>query len=308
MVRAVRSASPLSSGPFRSSPLLSLAALGAVLLSGSNALAQAPAGVPGAESFAPSLRAADEGTPKPYADDERTGHILLRGAFSLAAPAGSVAGDAAFADVASAGAAFGGSLGVGLSRHAVLDLSASYALFGAAERCEGCSASSFSGSLGLSFHLTQGAAIDPWMRFGAGFRAAELDTSSATTERLAGSGSYLGIDIAQLAFGASFAPVAGVAFGPFLGLDLGTFLERPNRLSPAGEALGTSASTYALVQLGLRFELDPVRWYGTNPTRPEQAARSPASSEASDRPAPPPPPRAQGPMQSAVVTRAHDPL
>jgi hypothetical protein len=304
MVRAVRSGSAPPFGRFRCSLPLSVAALSAVLLSGGSALAQAPAGVPGAESFAPSLRAADEGTPKPYADDERTGHILLRGAVGLAAPAGSVAGDAAFADVASTGAAFGGSLGVGLSRHAVLDLSASYALFGRAERCEGCSASSFSGSLGLSYHLTQGAAIDPWIRFGAGFRAAKLDTSSATGGQLAGSGSYLGIDVAQLAFGASFAPIAGVAFGPFLGLDLGTFVERPSRWSAAGEVLGTSAATHALFLLGLRFELDPVRWNGASPTRSEQTALSRASA----RPVPAPSALAQAPVQSAVVTRPNDPL
>lgn len=306
MVRAVQPRSRLLPARARSVALCVSAAFVLVSRSSGDALAQAPAGVPGAENFAPSLRAADEGTPKPYADDERTGHVLVRGALGLAAPAGSVASGAAFGDVASAGAAFGGALGVGISRHAVLDLSASYALFGGTERCEACSASSFSASMGLSYHLAQGVAIDPWIRLGSGFRSAELDTSGATSSSVAGGGGYLGLDVVQLAFGASFAPVAGVGFGPFVGLDLGTFLERPSRTSAAGEVLGTTGSTYALFQLGMRFELDPRRWFGGAPPDAEQSVRSRRTSESALPRASAPP--ARPPVQSAVVTRSHDPL
>ncbi len=309
MVLAVPQRSRLLPARVRSVAPCAAMALALVSLSSGRALAQAPAGVPGAENFAPSLRAADEGTPKPYADDERTGHVLVRGAAGLAAPAGSVAGDAAFGDVASAGAAFGGSLGVGLSRHAVLDLSASYALFGGAERCVDCTAESFSASLGLSYHLAQGVAIDPWIRLGSGFRSAELDSSSATSSSVAGSGSYLGLDVVQLAFGASFAPVAGVGFGPFIGLDLGTFLERPGRVSAAGEIVGTTGATYALFQLGMRFELDPRRWFGGDAPDADRSARSVAAApSALPSAAALPAALARPPVQSAVVTRSREPL
>jgi hypothetical protein len=274
-------------------PLASTSGALVLALVSLEAHAQAPAGVPGSENFAPSLRTADEGEPKPYAEDERSGHLLLRGTAALAAPAGSVAEGVGFGDAGATGGAFGGGIGIGLSRYVELDASASVLLLGEPDRCVGCSLTGFSASLGLSYHLAQGVAIDPWVRFGAGFRSIDVDTDASTRVGRAPSGTYLGVDVAQLALGASFAPVGGVAFGPFIGLDLGTFLERPSQRTESGGELALGGSTYAVFQAGLRFELDPVRWFGgAAPPSPGTAVR-----EARPRPAPAPP--------EAPVTGAH---
>lgn len=206
----------------------------------------------------PTLPSLDEkeakGTAKPYAPDERSGHVYLRALSGLDVPFGNAHARAPLGDVASYGLAVGGSLGVGLSRHLELDGAGVYGLYQGA--CPSCSFGTVAASLGLTYHLVQGSALDPWIRLGVGYRNAAIgyDVEDAGRFRFTPAGDYHGVDAAKLSMGATFYPIASLGLGPFLGADVGAFAAGP---TPAG--LGARA--YGFFQVGLRVELDPAKWF-----------------------------------------------
>ena len=68
-------------------------------------------------------------------------------------------------------------------------------------------------------------------------------------------------DFARIALGGDFYPLPGVGFGPYLELDLGTYLDLPggSTATPGGARDdATEASVYAFFGLGARLVLDPV--------------------------------------------------
>lgn len=247
--------------------------------------APAPPKPDGATPADPRVRPVEpgEGQPTPAAPDDRTGHVYLRAGSALVLPAGSIRSDVAANAVVGPGAGFIGGLGVGLSRHVELDVLATYALMQGAGgtgggACTDCAGNHFSGSLGLVYHLAQGAALDPWMRFGTGYRTADYEGKSIQLKYLV-PGRFHGWDIAQISLGATFFPARGFGFGPFLEGDIGTYLKRPSGgLSPAGGPTTDAGGprTYAFFQLGLRVEIDPVSWARPSkaPTKPSSTARS----------------------------------
>ena len=220
-------------------------------------------GAPGAaraESLPPDESDEDAGTPRPAAPDLRGGHFFVIGKASLVGPSGSIASDLATEDVSDAGASFGGIVGVGLSRYAVLEGFGSYTLLDGS--CAGCEARSFDAGLGFSYHLAQGLAIDPWISYGVAFRSFRFEApadAAAGLDRPA-EGSYMGLDFARIAIGADFYPVPGLGFGPYVELDLGTYVDRPEP--------DPGASVHAFFQLGVRVALDPVSWFGHGPSAP----------------------------------------
>jgi hypothetical protein len=243
-------------------------------------------GAPGAaraEALPPEESEAEAGTPRPAAPDLRAGHFFVIGKASLVGPAGSIDSELAPPEVSDAGASFGGIVGIGLSRYAVLEAFGSYALLDG--NCAGCKARSFDAGLGFSYHLAQGLAIDPWISYGVAFRSFEfeannlLDLGSAEV-----SGSYTGLDFARIAIGADFYPVPGFGFGPFVELDLGTFVDRDRNPGDPGPDPG--ASVHAFFQLGVRVAIDPVSWFGHGPSTPTKSGRSaaPPSSGGGARP------------------------
>jgi hypothetical protein len=237
---------------------LALAALLPPLAASSGALAQ--------ELELPAPPDDRPGTPRPAAADERGGHIVIDARAAAIAPGGSFASGFGAGDVVSWGPGFGGTLGLGLGRHAVLEASGQYAFFSPAGTCASCSGSSWSLGLGLAYHVVQGSAVDAWVSYGLAFRATGLSTGPASRDRLPGrvpSIDYKGIDFARLAMGATFRPIPSLGFGPYAELDLGTY---PSRPGPE-----TSAATYLFGELGLRIHFDPVQLAG--PTRPATVAR-----------------------------------
>ncbi len=239
-----------------------MACFGATAALPSLAFAQ---GAPGQQPTLPSLDAqANEGAAKPFADDQRGGHLYLRAESGLDVPFGQAQSGGALGDISPYGVAIGGSLGLGLSRYAELDLSGSYSLFHGT--CETCSASSVAASLGLSYHLVQGASLDPWVRFGMGYRTTELayEPTEAGRFRNLPDGRYHGLDIARFTLGATYFPVQGFGFGPVLTLGVGTFLSGPEPLD--------GRRAYGFFQLGARFEIDPMSWVGGS-SSPANTAR-----------------------------------
>lgn len=203
----------------------------------------------------------------PPAFDQRTMHFLIHGRVGAAFPAGSITSGVGTASASSTGIAFGGGIGLGLSRHLVLDVHGGFAMLGAEDGCDDCSASSYDFGIGFAYHLAQGIAFDPWISLGVGFRSATFtshalhdwisnDTDAGATSTF----TFQGIDFARLALGGEFFPLPALGFGPYFELDLGRTVARSHDLNdqiPRSDKT-LEASVYAILQLGLRVTFDPV--------------------------------------------------
>lgn len=219
-----------------------------------------------------------EGTPRAAAPDELAGKLIVRAGAELVGPVGSASHEAAMDDVAGVGLGAAGSVGLGLSRHTELSLQGGYAKLTAASRCTDCGGSSARVGAGLTYHLAQGVAFDPWARFGLAYRTTSLDTDGAKSRaaREVTGGTYHGVDFAQLSFGTLWSPVSAFGFGPYAEMDLGSYLGRPDGAS--------EASAYAFFTLGFQLQLMPSRGGATEAStksearsgRPRDAARPPS--------------------------------
>lgn len=196
-----------------------------------------------------------EGRPKAYAPDGRSGHVQIAAVSAAEFPAGDLAPGRALTDVVDVGASVGGSISVGVSRYLSLDASAKVGFLFPRNDCDSCEGRVVGAGLGLRYHLVQGSAFDPWIRLGMGYRLFEIEHDQAETARVLAveSGSYHGLDAAQLAFGGWFYPVRGFGLGPFMSTELGTFLDWP-------EGTPRVTRAYAFFQLGLAVVIDPVEW------------------------------------------------
>jgi hypothetical protein len=212
---------------------------------------------------------ADLGKEKPAAPDTRVGHVYLQPRLAVVAPAGKLAAapltspsaGTPTAQLAGTGAGFGATLGVGITRHTVLEAVGQYTLFGAPQACTSCSGASIEVGLGLSYHLAQGVAIDPWISYGLGLRFATFHAqpTSATggpTGNAPIDQAFRGLDVARIALGADFYPVPALGLGPFFEADVGTAFSRSNP-SHADPPLGPAV--YGFFQIGLRIAFDPFQ-------------------------------------------------
>ncbi len=193
----------------------------------------------------------EAGTKRPAGPDERSGHILIQGRAGYVAPFGSIATDLPASSVVVGGPALGVHLGLGLSRATVLDLSGDYAFLSPSARCDGCSGRSLDLGLGLVYHAAQGIAFDPWVGYGIGYRMATYEglAKIRSADVAFPDAAFHGLDFVRIALGGDFYPVPYLGFGPFLELDLGTFISRPE---------GFGQTVYGFFQAGLRISLDPV--------------------------------------------------
>lgn len=190
-----------------------------------------------------------EGLPRGTAPDLRRGALLVSVGSGLFAP---VYGPLTTVDLSTAlapGLGFRGSLGLGLSRHVVLDLGGSYGLLSAGDSCSTCSGNSLTFGFGLTYHLAQGIAFDPWASFGINYRSLTFVDPERSARN--GAGTYSGWDFARIAVGGTYYPVSFLGFGPYLEASFGGF-----RLLPDGRSNG---GNYAFIDFGLRVTLDPLR-------------------------------------------------
>lgn len=186
--------------------------------------------------------------------------MALHGGLGMMAPAGSVTTGVAAADFSSTGPSFGGALELGISRYLGLELSGSMGLLDSTTRCATCSTDSMQLGLGLTYHLTQMLAIDPWIHYGLGYRRTTVDAETIPTGALEHLkvGDYHGFDVARLSLGVSFAPWQSFALGPYFGADFGTYAGRPDG--------ARSNNVYAFAELGLRVTLTPSVWWSSAPS------------------------------------------
>lgn len=217
--------------------------------------------------------------PRPLPRDDRTGHVTAFAGLSVVVPGGDLGASTrptsqektagiTLAQVLGTGVGAEAGLGIGLARHATLELRGQLARFEGANDCENarrtalarggstavpsCGAQMFGVDLGLTFHTSQGLGFDPWVRFGSGYRATvvsgPLSDISATAPA---AGTFHGIDVANLTLGGDFFPATW--FG------LGFFLTGVVGIEVAAPSIEARGAVYGLFQAGLRIALEPQR-------------------------------------------------
>lgn len=191
----------------------------------------------------------NEGLARSSAPDLRRGALLISVGSGLFAPAYDTLPALDLSTALAPGLGFRGSLGLGLSRHVSLELGGSYGLLSAGESCSTCSGNSLSLGVGLTYHLAQGIAFDPWASFGVNYRSMTFVDPGRSKE--SGAGTYSGWDFARIALGGTYYPVSFLGFGPYLEASFGGF-----RLLPDGR---TNGAVYTFIDFGLRVTFDPLR-------------------------------------------------
>lgn len=190
-----------------------------------------------------------EGLAHPTAPDLRRGAILVSFGTGLFAPAYDTLPTLDLPTAYSPSVAFRGALGFGLSRHVSFEVAGSYGFLGAGESCSTCSGNSLNLGVGLTYHLAQGIAFDPWASLGVNYRTLTLHVPGGAAAD--GAGTYSGWDFARIALGGTYYPVSFFGFGPYLEASFGGF-----RLSPDGR---TNPGVYTFIDFGLRMTFDPLR-------------------------------------------------
>ncbi len=233
--------------------------------------------------------------PKPLPPDERTGvfHLGLRG--GIASPVGQLGERLWFDQVVTGGPSAELSLGIGVGRHASLELSGGFGWLPSASSCTiACEGYTFGGGLALAYHPIQALAIDPTLSFGVGYRGFLLrGTTGASPPQVLGEAPFHAIDFARVAVATDFFPAPFVGIGPVLEADVGMFVDGPQ--------VGTLGSAYVLLSASLRITFEAKRAPrlvpGSTPTGPSQPPDSPAKAPAESPSAPPTPrPVTQSPL------------
>lgn len=190
-----------------------------------------------------------EGVARPYAPDLRRGALLVSVGTGLFAPAYGTSAGLDWTTALGVGPGFRGALGFGIGRHASLELAGSYGLLSAGESCSTCSGNSMTLGVGLTYHLAQGIAFDPWASFGVNYRTMTLTDPNRSAAN--GAGDYAGWDFAKIALGGTYYPTSFLGFGPYIEASFGAF-----RLLPDTR---TNTSVYTFIDFGVRVTLDPLR-------------------------------------------------
>jgi hypothetical protein len=263
-------------------PLLSIVAGLAGLVAG---LVAAPAAAQqkGGSQAIPVVEVEGEGetgAERPAAPDERMGHVYFGAGGTAMGPSGSMGPNTPSTTLASAGFGAFGFFGVGISRHATVQIFGDYTQFLSPAACpSGCGGRGYSIGLGFTYHLLQGVAFDPWGSFGIAYRDSLFNIVNPTNpegDRIAQH--YRGIDVARIAFGGDFYPTPAFGFGPWIELDLGTNFNWPTPLLELPPDVTNTPRTYALFQVGFRVAFDPMRKAAARPSAPASAAGPAAAS------------------------------
>lgn len=183
----------------------------------------------------------------PPASDSLGGHVLLGAGPGLVFPAGSLDTERDLRDVAHRGLGLGLDAGYGISRSVVVGAWLAYASYGSvtcrfdAQPATDCSTTSFGVGPLIRYHLVQGTRFDPWASLGFGYRSLSIDGPGAP--------SYSGWEWLRLSVGGDWYALSQVGFGPYLELDLGSYLNPPQ---------GANAGVYVTMATGLRLVFDPA--------------------------------------------------
>lgn len=241
----------------------SLLAAAAGLAAALAALPAAAQGKPGGAPSIPTVEVEGEGetgTERKAAPDERKGHLYFGIGATAVGPAGSMGPQTPSTTLASAGFGFTGFFGIGVGRHATVQIFGDRTIFLSPGACtKDCQGRAFSLGLGMTYHLAQGLAFDPWGSFGMAYRDSTFEAvNPANPEGRRVSQHYRGIDWARIAFGGDFYPTPFFGFGPWIEMDLGSSFSWPKPLVTLSPDVNYSR-TYAMFQVGIRVAFDPMR-------------------------------------------------
>lgn len=213
--------------------LASCLALSATL-GASAALAQAP-GLP------PPPPEEDETSPLiPSAEDTLGGHLVLAVSPSVAVPGGSF-DRSQQASRLGVGWGGGADVGFGINRVVALGVYGQYFAHQGGSGSTRTTTSELAVGPFVRYHLVQGLRFDPWILVGAGYQSATV-TERGTKQK------FTGLEWLRFAVGGDYYVFSGLAFGPTLELDLGSFLDHP--------AKGTPATVHFAFLAGLRLTFD----------------------------------------------------
>ena len=234
-------------------PWIAPALAGSVLVS-SPALAQEPPPPPENVEEAPAPA-------RPLPRDERTGRVSAFAGLGVVVPAGDLGAGTkpltrtssagiTLAQVAGAGIAGEAGIAVGVSWHSTLDLRGQFVQFQPSGDCTAarrsalarattagqtedsvptCSAQSFSVNLGFTYHVAQALGFDPYVRYGAGYRALTVNGPLADISSTApAAGTFHGVDVMDLTLGGDFYPVSWFGLGLFLNGVVGVQARAPS--------------------------------------------------------------------------------
>ena len=211
-------------------PWLTLGAL----LGAAVANAQAPA-------LPPPPPEEDETSPLvPPATDTLGGHLVLALSPAVAVPGGSFDRSQPASRL---GPGWGASadVGFGISRAVALGVYGQYFAHQAGSGSLRVTTSHFAVGPFVRYHVVQGLRFDPWILVGAGYESATVTEGSAKRK-------FSGVEWLRFAVGGDYYVFSGLAFGPFVELDFGSFLERP--------AEGTPTTVHTAFLAGLRLTFD----------------------------------------------------
>jgi hypothetical protein len=182
--------------------------------------------------------------------DLRTGHFLISLGGGLSVPTSALVPALPEFGELSLGGGAQAKVAWGLNRHLSLAIDGGYTYFGADNSCSACSAAVVDVGAGLTYHIAQGFALDPWISYGVGYRHIQLtlptDSGNGTAAGVVGNRVLDGLDVARLALGGDYYPQPSIGFGPYLGASIGLRDDE-------------STVLYGVFQAGMRITFDPMR-------------------------------------------------
>jgi hypothetical protein len=150
----------------------------------------------------------------PESTDLTAGHLTIFPSAGYTWPFGALEPGTSYASRTPGGLALGLDADFGVSRSASVGVWGSAGLLSSASDC-GCTVQSFAGGPVLRYRLVQGMRFDPWVAVGAGYRMTAVEGDSSTR--------FTGIDWLHAALGGDWYAASGLAFGPLVSADFGTF-------------------------------------------------------------------------------------
>ncbi|OQB17279.1 MAG: hypothetical protein BWY17_01053 [Deltaproteobacteria bacterium ADurb.Bin207] len=192
------------------------------------------------------------------APDSLTNHIAISPKIAFIVPTGSAEKRFPQRAYVQAGPSYGLDLAYGLSRYVALQARFEYGMLSANDQCPNggtCEATTLAFGAGVDYHLVHGAAFDPWLRAGMGYRWTRFDLRWEGINR---DRAYAGLDWLHLAIGGDWYPHPMIGLGPFFALDIGSYQARPDS-PPPGTSGPAQATVHTFVSLGLRAVFDPMR-------------------------------------------------
>ncbi|MCL2823597.1 MAG: porin family protein [Polyangiaceae bacterium] len=197
-------------------------------------------------------------TPLRPAPDSLSNHIIIAPKLAYSLPMGNAESQFAQREFTSYGLALGADLAFGINKYIAIHARFETGSYNNNKKCPdsgSCSASTMAFGLGAEYHIVDGAAFDPWIRAGIGYRTMSY---KLTLDSFDSRQSYAGFDWLHIATGGDWFPTSIFGFGPYIALDIGKYGKKPDSPPPNVTAERTGAF-HTFLSIGIRAVIDPMR-------------------------------------------------